>query len=401
MDRTRIEPIADWLTAESLKGTPDPDLFRGLCQQLVDAGLPLMRANVSYRSLHPLYGGHSLTWWRAEDMETTDWERRVESIGEGFKTSPYYHMITDNVPRLRFRLDQSNSELPFPILNELREKGGTEYLGMAILFKEEDNLHAEAGMVSSWTGAGTGGFGADGIEALERLVPMLALGVKSGSNYRMAKAMMETYLGKDAGRRVLSGQIDRGSITSISAVLWFADLQGFTKMAEVLPQEDLVKLLNEYFDCMVGAVHAEGGQVLKFMGDGLLAFFPLDGGADACAQALRAADAVMAEVAELNVARRRANQPASDFYIALHLGEMMYGNIGSHDRLDFTVIGPAVNEVSRIEAMCRPLDRPLLISSAFAKAAGDCGGRLVSVGRYALRGVQKPQELYTLVPPDA
>ena len=213
--------------------------------------------------------------------------------------------------------------------------------------------------------------------------------------------MLETYLGRDAGRRVLSGQIDRGSITSISAVLWFADLQGFTRMAEVLPQDDLVKLLNDYFDCMVGAIHAEGGQVLKFMGDGLLAFFPLDGGADACAQSLRAADAVMAKVAEMNAARRAANQPASDFYIALHLGEMMYGNIGSHDRLDFTVIGPAVNEVSRIEAMCRPLDRTLLISSAFATAAGDCGGRLVSVGRYALRGVQKPQELFTLVPPDA
>jgi len=152
---------------------------------------------------------------------------------------------------------------------------------------------------------------------------------------------------------------------------------------------------------MVGAIHAERGQVLKFMGDGLLAFFPLDDGQDACAQAVRAVDMVLEKVTARNAARRAESLPASEFYIALHLGEMMYGNIGSHDLLDFTVIGPAVNEVSRIEAMCRPLDRPLLISSAFAGAAGDCGGRLVSVGRYAMRGVQKPQELFTLVPADA
>ena len=404
MDETKIQPIAEWLTGESLKGSSDSVLFQGLCDQLAAAGVPLLRANISYRSLHPLYGGHSYTWWRADELQTTDWERRWGNVGtgdDGFKASPYYHMLATNESRLRYRLNQSNAPLPFPILDELREKGGTDYVGMAMSFEQEGNLQAESGMVSSWTGTGVHGFSSDEVVALERLVPMLALGVKSGSNYRMAQAMLETYLGKDAGRRVLSGQIDRGSITSISAVLWFADLQGFTRMAEVLPQEDLVKLLNEYFDCMVGAVHAEGGQVLKFMGDGLLAFFPLDGGADACGQALRAADAVMAGVSELNASRRAANQPASDFYIALHLGEMMYGNIGSHDRLDFTVIGPAVNEVSRIEAMCRPLDRSLLISSAFAKAAGDCGGRLVSVGRYALRGVQKPQELYTLVPTDA
>lgn len=404
MDQSKIQPIAEWLTSESLKGASDSVLFRGLCDQLAEAGLSLLRANISYRSLHPLYGGHSYTWWRADELETTDWERRWGNVGTAdsdFQTSPFYHMIKNDEPRLRYRLNESNAPLPFPILDELREKGGTDYVGMAISFEAAGNMQTESGMVSSWTGAGANGFSAAEIGALETLVPMLALGVKSGSNYRMTEAMLETYLGKDAGRRVLSGQIDRGSITSISAVLWFADLQGFTKMAEVLPQEELVMLLNDYFDCMVGAVHAEGGQVLKFMGDGLLAFFPLDGGADACAQSLRAADAVMAKVAELNASRRSANRPASDFYIALHLGEMMYGNIGSHDRLDFTVIGPAVNEVSRIEAMCRPLDRPLLISSAFAKAAGDCDGRLVSVGRYALRGVQKPQELFTLVPPDS
>lgn len=402
MDEARIQPIAEWLIGESLRGAPDAELFKGLCQRLSDAGMPLLRANVSYRSLHPLYGGHSLTWWRAEEMETTDWERRVADIsGGGFRTSPYYTMIMEETPRLRFRLNRSNEPLPYPILNELREKGGTDYVGMAIQFREEGALHAESGMVSSWTGAGEGGFTPGEVDALEKLVPVLGLGVKSGSNYRMAQAMLETYLGRDAGRRVLSGQIDRGSITSISAVLWFADLQGFTRLAEVLPQEELVKLLNDYFDVMVGEIHGHGGQVLKFMGDGLLAFFPLDNGQDACAQALAAADTVMTRIAALNAERRAQNQPAADFYIALHLGDMMYGNIGSHDRLDFTVIGPAVNEVSRIEAMCRPLDRPLLLSSAFARAAGDRGGRIVSVGRYALRGVQKPQELYTLVPPDA
>ncbi|MSO65138.1 MAG: adenylate/guanylate cyclase domain-containing protein [Alphaproteobacteria bacterium] len=207
---------------------------------------------------------------------------------------------------------------------------------------------------------------------------------------------METDLGRDAGKRVLSGEILRSSVQRICAVLWYCDLQGLTRLSETLPQDDVISLLNEYFDCMVEPIHRRGGQVLKFMGDGLMAISTLAEGMTepACRVALDTADDVTAQIGALNRTRAVAGKPVMDFYIAMHFGEVLYGNIGSRDRLDFTVVGRAVNEVSRIEAMSRPFEQNILISAAFAAAA--CQQRLVSVGRYALRGVRRPQELFTL-----
>jgi adenylate cyclase len=178
-------------------------------------------------------------------------------------------------------------------------------------------------------------------------------------------------------------------------VLWFSDLTGFTRIADTLPREQLLDLLNAYADCLVGVVHEHDGKVLKFMGDGILAAFD---GAEryACGRALDAAEAAAAAMARLNRQRSAAGLPVTGFTLALHQGEVLYGNIGSRDRLDFTVIGPAVNELSRIQAMSRSLDQPILVSASFAAASGDQHARLVSLGRYALRGVGRPQELFTL-----
>jgi adenylate cyclase len=203
---------------------------------------------------------------------------------------------------------------------------------------------------------------------------------------------------------VLSGRIERGVADRIDAVMWFSDLQGFTRITDSAPPEQIIPFLNDYHGAVVSAVHDGGGDVLKLIGDGTLAIFTAGDRGTACRSALAAAKQARRRVAELN--RRRADEglPTSRLYLGMHVGEVFYGNVGSENRLDFTVVGPAVNEVSRIAAMCRSADRDLLLSAAFAdafhRASPDAArrGLLVSVGRYALRGVGRPQELFTLDP---
>jgi adenylate cyclase len=212
----------------------------------------------------------------------------------------------------------------------------------------------------------------------------------------MTGTLMETYLGRDAGQRVLGGRIVRGIAERIDAVVWFSDLRGFTRITDTAP-EQVIPLLNDYADVIVSAIEDHGGDVLKLIGDGTLAIFTAEDRAHACEAALAAALAARQGVAELNKRRSGQDQPVTDMYLGLHVGKVFYGNVGSRERLDFTVLGPAVNEASRIAAMCRSVDQPILLSAAFA-AVGDMKSRLVSVGRYALRGVLHPQELFTIDP---
>jgi adenylate cyclase len=227
-------------------------------------------------------------------------------------------------------------------------------------------------------------------------MPMLALAIKSASLARIAGTLVETYLGRDPGRRVLEGRIARGIADRIDAVLWFSDLRDYTRITDNAPPEEIIPMLDDYADAIISAIHEHGGDVLKLMGDGILALYTGEERSSACQAALASAAAARGAVAVVNRDRKKDGLPTTDMYQALHVGEVFYGNIGSKERLDFTVVGPAVNEVSRIAAMCRSLDQPLLVSSAFASSAGDWRSRFVSVGRYALRGVRRSQDLYTL-----
>lgn len=229
-----------------------------------------------------------------------------------------------------------------------------------------------------------------------RLAPILALTMKSASLTRIANTLAQTYLGRDAGRKVLEGRIQRGVTERIEAVLWFSDLRNYTRISDSAEPELIIPLLNEYAEAILSAIHAHGGDVLKLIGDGTLAIFPAGDRANACRAALAAAAAARQAVAVANHRRAAQSLPITDMYLGLHVGDVFYGNIGSRERLDFTVVGPAVNEVSQIANMCRSVDQPMLVSSPFAAAIGEPNGLLVSVGRYALRGVAKPQELFTL-----
>ena len=399
MEDRDIIGIAQWTVAEALRGVDSGDLLEGFCLRLIEAGLPLMRGNITQRTLHPVFNAFSIHWYEGEGVDSSSWERNVERAGDSFTVSPYYHLMNESHPRMRVRLD-GNESTGFPLLDSFRERGATDYLAIGTAFEGEDKFGPVDGLMSSWTITGAGGFTDVQLAALDNLLPVLALAVKASTNFRIAKVLMETYLGRDAGRRVLSGDIVRGSVETIRAALWYCDIRGFTKTAESMSGEDLIAFLNDYFECFADPVHDRGGQILKFMGDGFLAIFPVEEGVDVCRLALDAADDALQRVEALNDARTKEGQVASDFGLALHLGDVMYGNIGSRERLDFTVVGPAVNEISRIEQMCRTLEQTVVVSAAFAAAADHCTDRLVSLGRYALRGVKRPQELFTLVTPE-
>jgi adenylate cyclase len=251
---------------------------------------------------------------------------------------------------------------------------------------------------SSWSTDSREGFSEPAVAALAHLAPTLALAMKCASLARIAATVAEVYLGRDAGHRVLSGRIARGVADRITAVLWYSDLRGYTRITDTAP-EQVIPLLNDYAGAVFSAVHDQGGDVLKLIGDGTLAIFDAEDAPHAARCALAAASDLGGRVAELNRRRAALGQPTTQPYLGLHVGEVFYGNIGSEDRLDFTVVGPAVNEVSRIAAMCRSAERDVLLSSIMAEVLPPAERtRVVSVGRYALRGVERPQELFTLIP---
>jgi adenylate cyclase len=253
--------------------------------------------------------------------------------------------------------------------------------------------------MSRWTTMREGGFSDDEVAALRRLVPTLGLAIKSVSLARVAQSLVEAYLGRDAGRRVLKGLVARGAVERLNAVVWFSDMQGYTRLSERIESDELIPLLNDYAEIVITSVHAAGGDVLKLMADGVLAIFTADDPAEACAAALSAEAVMRRQLAQLNERRSAAGQPVSSIYLGLHIGDVFYGNIGSKERLDFTVVGQAVNEASRVATMCRSVDRDVLFSSEFRASLPEAEQhKLVSVGRYALRGVSRAQELFTLDP---
>ena len=398
MDYARFSPLLRWLADAGLSGQRELNLLQGFCERVVAAGLPLGRAVLGVDTLHPVLEGRVFYWQRdgAGPTESEYGRLDPDSSEEKWLQSPFHQLYETGAGMLRQRL--GNEPLEFPVLEELRQRGMTDYVAMVHRFGTEGAIGLMDCTYSSWASDHAGGFGDDDLAALDFLVPSLALAIKGASTARITETLVETYLGRDAGHRVLSGHIQRGVAEKISAVLWFSDLQGFTRITDTAPPEHLVPLLNDYADEIVSALRGEGGEVLKFIGDGILAIFDAAAAQDACRQALDAAAAAIRGVAALNQRRSAGGLPVTRFYLGLHVGDVFYGNIGSFDRLDFTVVGPAVNETSRIATMCRSLDQDVLLSSAFAQAAGPSRRRLVSVSRYALRGVQRPQELYTLDP---
>jgi len=400
----KIIDVHIWAVREGLRGVGVDELFDGFCQRLVIAGLPLWRAFAGMRTLHPQWGGYSYTWRRdLNAIEHDRFARGVESNPDWVE-SPFRFLANqirasgDGVAWIRRRLEGPDARLDFPVLEGFAAEGATDYLAQFFRFGPEGDPSRGIGVAYSFATDQPDGFTDDDLALLRGVLPAAAIAMMAKAAHTIARSLLEAYLGGDAGRRVHAGAIERGSVETIRAVLWFADVRGFTGIADAAPGPVLIELLDGVFETLTAALRPREGQVLKFLGDGMLAIFPFtpDTEGAACQRALDAATEAMATLAALNDARRTAGKPVATVDLALHAGEVLYGNVGAIDRLDFTVIGPAVNEVARIEALCEPLGRSVLLSAEFAASMPD-RSRLEPLGQHKLRGVREPREIFGLL----
>jgi adenylate cyclase len=401
MNETAIAELADWVTRAGLAGRGESELMAGFCTRLTAGGVPLARSMVILDTLHPVYEGRVFRWSAdlPDAVEAIDYGRTDSGeAAENWRQSPFFHLLQSGEEAMRRRLTPG-LPVEFASMAQFRDAGMTDYLALVHRFAAEGVIGDMDCVYSSWASAAPGGFGEGGIAALRRLAPFLKLALKSAALARMAGTLAATYLGRDPGRRVMQGRIARGVAERIDAVLWLSDLHGYTQISDSVPPEEIIPLLNDYADLVVSAVHDEGGDVLKLIGDGTLAIFTGEDRERGAAAALAAAARVRRGAHEVNRRRAEEGLPTTQVYLALHIGDVFYGNVGSKDRLDFTVIGPAVNEVSRMLALSRSVEQDVLLSAGFAEAlAPELRQRLVSLGRYALRGVAQPQELFTPEP---
>jgi adenylate cyclase len=400
MKHDEFDRIADWIVRSGLEGAEESGLLRGFCERCNEAGLPIARALALIDTLHPVHEGRVFRWRDDGQAEPREDYGRTDQ-GEAaalWQRSPFYHLVQSGQEELRRRIG-FGEEPGFEAVQEIRDQGNTDYFAFVHRAAGGNAIGEMDNVYSGWATRHPEGFSEADARALRRLVPMLGLAIKGAALGRIAGTLVEVYLGRDAGRRVLEGRIQRGVADRIGAVLWYSDLRGYTAITDTARPEEVIPLLNDYAEAVIDAVHEAGGDVLKLIGDGALAIFVADDPQQACRSALRAEASLRQRLRALNARRQAEGRPTTTVYLGLHIGEVFYGNIGSDDRLDFTVVGPAVNEVSRIASMCRSVDRGVVMSSDFAATTPQPErATLVSVGRHALRGVGRAQELFTLDP---
>jgi adenylate cyclase len=395
-----ITQLVGWVVEAGLAGKSETEILGGFCRRAVAAGLPIARGGIIIDTLHPVHEGRAFRW-RCEDSEAELIEYGPTNEGEAadnWRASTFYHLLQTGGSLLQQRL-APDAAPQFPQLAAFAAEGMTDYLALLNRFAQRGVIGEMDCVYSYWATDRPGGFDEAEIDQLVGLTPKLALAIKCLSLGRIAQTLVETYLGRDPGRRVLGGLIRRGVAETIRAALWFSDLRDFTRITDQVEPHQLIPFLNDYAEIVISAIQDHGGDVLKLIGDGVLAVFTGEAIEPACRSAMSAEAELRHHLGRLNQRRAFEGLPTTEIYLGLHVGEVFYGNIGSKDRLDFTVVGPAVNEVSRIAAMCRSVDRELLVSEAFAEAMTEPErAQLVSAGRYALRGVDRPQHLFTRDP---
>ena len=402
---TSLTVLTDWLADAGLRNLPLDEIVDGFSRRLNDIGIPVARIFVGMNTVHPMVRARSMIWDRASGPAVRFEFRHVEVDAPILRQSPFAPMLAHGISEKRYDLTSPRPEHEVPVFEELRAAGMTEWLGRVFPFGELAPLVGgpegpgrvgELWLVCSVTTNRPGGFSDGHLETLRGLLPVFALAAKATTMRAIGQGLLAAYLGDDPAGRVLAGTVMRGEVQGVEAVLFYADLRGFTAIADTLPGRDLIVLLDDCFDCMVRPVTARGGEILKFLGDGLLAIFRIEDRprAETCTLALEAAGEALSLMDSLIAGRAAKPTPGLD--IALHIGRVQYGNVGAEARLDFTVIGPAVNEAARIELLCKDLGRNLLASQAFAEAAETSGHCLVSLGRHRLRGVREETELFGL-----
>lgn len=383
---TQADRVVDWLT----NGTRDErfvdNIFAQMCIRLQQAGIPLKRSTLHILIHHPQWLGARMMWsdgMREAEIALVDYDVRERSEYIGSAANE----IHDGAAEVRERLEQDSSlGRKHALYDEMRARGLTDYVAWP-LYHTLGKRH----LVTFATDR-PGGFDDAHIAGLKKLLPVLALVSEIRVKNRLARTLLETYVGSHAGELILAGATRRGTGTTVRAAIMICDLRDFTKISDNWPRDDVIDLLNDYFDAMSEPIARHGGEILKFIGDGLLAIFPLSQ-PDACANLLHAVTEARKAMAALNERNNGTGRAPLNYGIGVHVGDVMYGNIGSTSRLDFTVIGPAVNMASRLEALTKQLGRTVLLSRAFAELV-EREFELEHVGQHEVRGFSDPIELF-------
>jgi len=388
MNPTEIQKLTDWLIDGARSAPSPPRIMAETCERLVSAGLPLWRVGVFVRTLHPDIFGRSFVWRPGAEVVMGSADFDVLDSDE-FRSSPL-SVLYSTQKEVRRRLSDSAAIDNSPFLADMRQEGVTDYIAFPLHFTD-GSIHS-----ASWTTKRPGGFTEDHIDGLRKVVPPLARVIEIISWRRTASNLLDTYVGNRAGERILAGQIRRGHTDTMHAAIWLSDLRGFTALSDRLPAETVVDILNGYFDRQVSAIRTHGGEVLKFMGDGLLAVFPID---EYVGDVQQVCSSVLEAARESRTSVEEMHYPIGDvverfrFGVALHVGRILYGNIGGGNRLDFTCIGPAVNLAARLEKIAGRLGRTIVASAGFA---GVCPGGWADLGEFPIAGFAKAERVYGL-----
>ncbi len=385
-----------WIAEQATSSDDREILLETFCATLLAAGLPLWRVSVSTPAIDPTARAFSMNWVRGQGMSLVRTAHGLENEA-AFRRGPVHALLEANLPFGRWRLDTLQPGQGFAPLHEIRQDGGTDYVLHMIGFTPGSALR---GVAISFVTDTVSGFSDLDLADIDEVLRVFGLAICKLSLSYTLRETLSTYLGQVTASRVLDGQIRRGEGQTVSAAILLTDLRAFTALTDRIDPVRIVGWLDEHFDALGDPVAQSGGEILKFLGDGFLAVFPIaDLGVRPCAvceRALDAAEAALAANRALNAQRRAADLPGLDADLVLHFGEVVYGNVGTSRRLDFTVIGRAVNEASRIEKLCDKLDRSLLISESFAER---CGRGLVPLGTFPLRGLDRPQRIWTVPDP--
>jgi len=390
-----LNPFVDWLLREAWEATTTRELVSRFVDLLNENGASVTRLNVIIQTLHPLLMANAYRW--RQDVEGVDrFDATHDSVTEqAFLDSPL-KIIFDGEGGLRRRINAETAD-DFPIFTELNAEGATDYVAMPMRFSD-----GQVNAITMVTDA-PDGFSTETLGHIHDVLPLMARLFEVHAKERMAATLMRTFIGEHTGERVMNGLVKRGDSEDLHAVIWFCDLRNSTPLAESMSRSEFLDYLNRYFDCMAGAVVDNGGEVLRFIGDAALAIFPIEdrtGVRGSCSEtsmatmrALKAARDASELVEQVNGVLEQEGRPPIGFGIGLHIGDVTYGNIGIPERLEFTVIGPAVNQAARIEAMSKELGTNIIASKAFAE---NHHGDLRSLGVYELRGVAGAHELFSI-----
>ncbi|MBD8891991.1 adenylate/guanylate cyclase domain-containing protein [Labrenzia suaedae] len=402
IDMADIDAVEGWLVNQALMSARVPDMFGDLCIRLRETGVEIDRALLAWTTLHPLFDAETAFWKTGEAVQHARFEhaREGEEENEVWLSSPMRAVQLERLPRLRRYLEGANAEFDFPLCAELCAEGYTDYFVLVTNFQMPalQEMRGQTGIMISWATKQSGGFREDQIQAIEYIQPRLALAAKANLESEIARTIAETYLGRSAGTRVLNGQIRHGDGEKINAVIFYCDMRNSTRIAEALGPDPYLRWLNGYFSATAGAVMAEGGEVLDFIGDAVLAVFPIGetGLQGAVQHAIAAADKSLQNVERINTQPgKAASQPVLEIGIALSVGEVMFGNIGVPERMTFSVIGQTVHAAARIETLTKAVQKHTLMTGEIAQFVPE---RAEAAGDFELNGFEEPEPLFALRP---